>query len=230
MYDLRIAGWIERAVPNRRMPSRRSFIAAGTVLAAAPLLEHGTAVAAAEAKFGLYDFPAIAARLARPSKHRQVYATNRVADGIVVGYMRHAMDAYEVAYGEGPGALHTAAVFYGRGVVLGMSGEMWKTYRIAEGVKRRGDVLTEQSTTGHPFAADFADLTKRGATLLVCDNALTDWATYLVTTAGFNDRTIEGVHADLRSHLLPGAMLVPAGVAALNQAQEAHFTYLQASI
>lgn len=212
------------------MPSRRSFIAAGAVLAAAPAFDGSAALAATEARMGPYDFPAIAARLARPSKHRQVYATNLVADGIVAGYMKHAMDAYEVAYGEGPGALHAAAVFYGRGVVLGMSGNMWKTYRIAESVKRRGDVLTDGTASGHPFALEFAELTKRGATFLVCDNALTDWATYLVTTAGFNDRPIEAVHADLRTHLVPGALLVPAGVAALNQAQEAHFTYLQASL
>ncbi|GAC1305731.1 MAG: hypothetical protein NVSMB19_17380 [Vulcanimicrobiaceae bacterium] len=210
------------------MSSRRSFIATGAAALAVPAVrrEAGAAVAAGT---GPYDFPAVAERLARPAKHRQVYATNRVADGVVVGYMKHAMEAYEIAMGEGAGALHPAAVFYGRGVVLGLDSAMWRTFRIAESVKRRGDVLSTPAESGNPFAADFAHLTKRGATLLVCDNALTDWATYLVTTAGFNDRSIEALHADLRGHLLPGALLVPAGVAALNQAQEAHFTYLQAS-
>lgn len=209
--------------------TRRTFLAASAALAAVP----GAlplAAAAASARTDLYDFAAIAQRLARPAKHRQVFATNRVADGIVVGYMKHAMDAYEIAYGEGSGALHPAAVFYGRGVVLGMGDEMWEVYRIAESVKRRGDTLTGVQSKGNPFSADFAELSKRGATFLVCDNALTDWATYLVTTAGFSDRTIETVHKDLRTHLVPNALLVPAGVAALNQAQEAHFTYLQASL
>ncbi len=214
---------------TRIMSSRRTFIAAGAAVVAVPLLERGGEAAAAT-RPELYDFPAVADRLARPAKHRQVYATNRVADGVVVGYMKHAMEAYESTMGEGAGALHPAAVFYGRGVVLGLGNEMWRTFRIAESVKRRGDVLTEQTPAGNPFAADFAELTKRGATLLVCDNALADWSTYLVTTAGFNDRTIEAIHTNLRTHLLPGALLVPAGVAALNQAQEAHFTYLQASL
>lgn len=213
------------------MSSRRTFIAAGSAAAAIAATQARPELArAATERPGAYDFPAIAARLARPAKHRQVYATNRVADGVVIGYMTHVMDAYEVAYGDGVGAMHPAAVFYGRGVVLGLGDEMWKTYRIAEAVKRRGDTLSDRTATGNPFAAEFATLTKRGATFLVCDNALADWATYLVTTAGFNDRTIEGVRADLRSHLIADAFLVPAGVAALNEAQEARFTFAQASL
>ena len=210
------------------MASRRSFITSGAALASVPLLETPTFATATTAS--PYDFPAIAARLARPAKHRQVYATNRVADGIVFGYMRHVIDAYEVAYGEGPGAMHAAAVFYGRGVVLGLGDSLWTKYRIAESVVRRGDVLSDRTAAGHPFLTEIGALSRRGATYLVCDNALADWATYLVTSAGFNDRTIEGVHADLRAHLVAGALLIPAGVAGLTHAQEARFTFAQASI
>lgn len=207
------------------MSSRRVFLAAGAAIAA------GSSVSlAAPAATSGYDFPAIDARLARQAKHRQIMAVNRVADGIVVGYMAHSMDAYETAMGEGPGAMHVGAVLYGRGVILGLNDRMWKTYRLAEAAKRRGDVLTTQGSDVHPFSTEFAALVKRGAFFFVCDNALTDWATYLVTTAGFNDRTIEAVHADLRTNLVPGATLVPAGVAALNTAQEARFTYFQASL
>lgn len=213
--------------------SRRSFLVAGTAgaaVAASPFGGSPAVAAAAAPRTDLYDFHAIAARLARPALHRQVFATNRVADGIVVGYMRHSMEAYETAYGDGPGAMHAAAVFYGRGVVLGMNDTMWRSYRLVESVKRRGDVLTDSQPVGNPFTADFAELSNRGASFFVCDNAVRDWATYLVTTAGFNDRTIESVVGDLRSNLIASALLVPAGVAALNQAQEARFTYLQASL
>jgi len=207
------------------MTSRRAFISGSATVAAVASTQ--TCASAASSP---YDFGAINARLARVAKHRQVMAVNRVADGIVVGYMKHAMDAYETAMAEGPGSLHVAAVFYGRGVVLGVGNEMWKTYRLAESLKRRGDLLSVQGSSGHPFADDFTSLVKRGSTFLVCDNALTDWATFLVTSGGFNDRTIERVHADLRTNLFPGALLVPAGVAALNTAQEARFTYFQATL
>lgn len=209
------------------MPSRRTFIAASAAIAAFP---SAPAMASPADRSSPYDFAAIDARLTRPAKHRQVMAVNRVADGMAVGYMKHTMDAYEVAMGEGPGAMHVAAVFYGRGVVLGLGNSMWKTYRLAENLKRRGDPLSMQAPETHPFADDFATLVKRGSSFFVCDNALADWATFLVTTGGFNDRTIEGVHDELRRHLVPGALLVPAGVAALNAAQEARFTYFQATL
>jgi intracellular sulfur oxidation DsrE/DsrF family protein len=211
------------------MQTRRTFLTASAATAAASAAFEA-APSAARASAGPYDFAAVARELARPARHRQVMAVNRVADGSVVGYMKHVMEAYEITRGEGPGAMHVAGVFYGRGVVLGLDDAMWKKYRIAEGVRRRGDVLSDTTTAGHPFASEFDALVKRGATFLVCDNALADWATYFVTTAGFNDRSIDDVRADLRRHVFPGAYLVPAGVAALNEAQEARFTYLQASI
>lgn len=209
------------------MSSRRAFIAASVAVAAAvpPASRADAALASSP-----YDFHAIAARLARAASHRQVMAVNRVADGTVAGYMRHSLDAYEIAMGEGPGAMHVAAVFYGRGVVLGLGNAMWTSYRLADNLKRRGDGLSLQGTSGHPFGEEFAALVRRGSSFFVCDNALADWATFLVTSAGFNDRSIEAVHDDLRTHLVPGALLVPAGVAALNQAQEARFTYLQATL
>lgn len=209
------------------MSSRRDFLAAGAVVAA---VAPATVALAAPATTSPYDFAAISVRLARPAKHRQVMAVNRVADGSIFGYARHAMDAVEVAMGDGAGALHVAAVLYGRGVVLGANDAMWKQYRLAEGLKRRGDPLSLAPADGHPFAADFAAVVKRGTTFLVCDNALADWSTYLVTSGGFNEKSIEAVHAELRANLMPGAYLVPAGVAALNTAQEARFTYFQASM
>ena len=143
--------------------------------------------------------------------------------------MRHALDAYQDAMGEGPGTLHVAAVFYGRGVIMGLNDRAWSTYRLAEAARKRGDVVTAMQTTGNPFAEEMRALSKRGATYLVCDNALADWATYLTAALGTSTQTPDEVRADLRASLFPGALLVPAGVAALNATQEAHFTYVQAT-
>ena len=206
------------------MPSRLGFLGVSAVnlLAAAD-------ANAAPAAASPYDFAAVATRLGRPARHRQVFAVPRVADGVVTGLMRHALDAYEVTRNEGPGALHPAAVFYARGVVLGLDDSAWRTYRLTDATRRRGDVLTATVESGNPYARELSALSGRGATLLVCDNALADLATYLVVQAGFNDRPVETLHADLRRRLLPSALLVPAGVAALNEAQEARFTFVQAS-
>jgi hypothetical protein len=55
-------------------------------------------------------------------------------------------------------------------------------------------------------------------------------ATDIAVSYAISSDPIETVHADLRAHLLPGALLVPAGVASVNQAQEMKFTFMQASV
>jgi intracellular sulfur oxidation DsrE/DsrF family protein len=208
------------------MSSRRAFLAATS----ASVASAAASPSAASAASGPFDFAAVDERLARPSRHKQVFAVARVADGTVVAMMKHSIDAYEITMGEGRGALHAAAVFYSRGVLLGLGDAMWRTYRLGEASLRRGDSIGTAQTRHNPFSQALAELQKRGATLLVCDNALVDWATYLVSVGGFAEKTPEDVHAEFRRNLLPGALLVPAGVAALNAAQEARFTYVQASL
>jgi intracellular sulfur oxidation DsrE/DsrF family protein len=204
--------------------NRRAFLAVTTAAIASP------SAPALAARRVPYDFAAVDARLNRVARHRQVFATARISDGVVVALMNHGIDAYENAMGEGPGALHAAAVFYARGVVLGLDDAMWRKYRLASAALRRGDSIGSQTAAHNPFSDALAALAARGATLLVCDRALADWSTYLVGLGGFSATSPEDVHAEFRAHLLPGALLVPAGVAALNAAQEARFTYVQAAL
>ena len=208
------------------MTTRSNFIGASIALAALDALPLAARAAAASP----YDFAAIDARLQRPARHRQVFAVAKTADGAVTGYMRHALDAYEVAMGEGPGTLHVAAVFYGRGVVMGLGDAAWNKYHLADALRKRGDSSGAMQTQGNPFASDMRALAGRGASFFVCDNAIADWATYLTVGLGATDRSPDDLRAELRTSLFPGAMLVPAGVAALNATQEAHFTYVQATL
>jgi intracellular sulfur oxidation DsrE/DsrF family protein len=209
------------------MTTRGTFI--GATLALAAVDASSTVASAAQGTGSPYDFAAVDAQVQRPSRHRQVFAVAKTADGAAIGYMRHALDAYEIAMGEGPGTLHVAAVFYGRGVVMGLSDAAWTKYHLADAVHKRGDTVSAQGD-GNPFSTDMRALAKRGATYLVCDNAIADWATYLSVGLGTTGLTPDAVRADLRASLFPGALLVPAGVAALNTTQEAHFTYVQATL
>lgn len=218
------------------MSSRRGFIGA-SVGAAVVAGSAGSPAssAAGPSGNGLYDMAAVAAALQRPARHRQVFAVAKVAGGVALAQMAHSLDAYAIAFGEGPGTLHVAGVFYGRGVSLLLDDETWKAYSVSEGLRRRDDDPGAPAE-GNPFLRDpangasLAAQQKRGATFLACDNALADWAAYFVTVSSGNDRTLDEIHRDLRAHLIPGAMLIPAGVAALNMAQEVHFTYVQATL
>jgi intracellular sulfur oxidation DsrE/DsrF family protein len=114
-------------------------------------------------------------------------------------------------------------------VILGLDDSAWRAYGLAEAARRRGETLTA-TADGNPFASELAALAKRGVSFFVCDNALDDWATYAVVVQGAGQSSVEQVRDDLRRRVVPSALLVPAGVVALNQAQEARFTYVQGSL
>lgn len=212
--------------------SRREF------LAGAALLATGAKPAAVAKAVGPapFDIAAFEARLAIPYRHRQVFAAHKVQGGSVLALMLSSLNAYETGFGEGKGTLHVAAVLYGTAPPIALDGEAWKKYDLWNVLRAVGDPLEAGSQTGNPFMhpsygdAAVESLALRGASFFVCNNALTGLATHLVTGTNSAYASVDEVLADLRAHVVPGALLVPAGVAALNAAQEAKFTYLQASL
>ncbi|MGH7756645.1 MAG: hypothetical protein ACREM8_10230, partial [Vulcanimicrobiaceae bacterium] len=172
-----------------------------------------------------------------PYRHRQVFGFGHIKAGMGLAQMRNSLNAYEFGYGVGPGTLHVAGVFYGTAVPLGLDDAAWRKYRLAEASKRRADAVTDpRAVDRNPFANDdgvartddstIAGLAKRGASFFMCNHALTGMATFLTVGDGLVPGSLDAVLADLRALLLPQVMLVPAGVAALNDAQEARYTYL----
>jgi intracellular sulfur oxidation DsrE/DsrF family protein len=202
------------------MSDRRTFLtAAGVALAASAPRVAGASEVSAAAEPGLFDRAAFVARERQPFAHRQVFASPRVADGAVLGFMANSLNAYDRGFGD-PGSLHAAAVFYSTGVALALDDAAWTQLRIAEVVRSASDRV-RADPLGNPFVRapqgwTFAELQRRNASFFVCNNALNDLAKRCGTTP-------EVLHA----HLLPGMLVVPAGVAALNALQEAHFTLFQ---
>lgn len=200
------------------MTSRLNFLAAGAIAAAA-----GGTPSIANAAMSEFDRSAFEAVLRRPFPHRQAFASPTVADGAVLGFMYNSLNAYETGFGEGPGTLHAAAVLYHFGVALALDDHAWRTFAIADGLRRNGDRVTATTGDGNPFIIrprgwTFAELQRRHASFFVCRNALTDLARRSGTTLDA-----------LATHLLPGMMIVPAGVAALNALQEERFTFFAAA-
>jgi hypothetical protein len=68
-------------------------------------------------------------------------------------------------------------------------------------------------------------LQKVGAIILVCDFALGHLANRLAKATG---GTEEAVHAELRSNLVPGAILVPSGIFSAGEAQNAGCAFIPA--
>jgi intracellular sulfur oxidation DsrE/DsrF family protein len=231
------------------MQSRRTFVGASALVFAAAHVAGSPSVSAAA---GPYDFAAIEQRLNLPFAHRQAFGSHALADGTAGALMLNSLNAYEFDYGEGAGTLHALGIFYGMSVALLLDDAVWKKYRLDVVQQRRGDPAKRAAPGGgnpygratssldpaaarsemHGFYHDTSveALTKRKASFFACDNALTGLATDIAVSYGMSDEPVQTVHADLRAHLLPGVLLVPAGVAAVNQAQERKFTFIPASV
>jgi intracellular sulfur oxidation DsrE/DsrF family protein len=201
------------------MNSRRTFLAASALAAASTGVSSGAALAAAPD----FDRAAFEARVRAPFRHRQAFAASRVAEGAVLGFMFNSLNAYETGFGDGPGTLHAAAVFYHTAVALALDDAAWRSFALADVVRRNGDQVSATVADGNPFVRGpqgwtFAELGRRNASFFVCRNALTDLARRAGTTL-----------AELQAHILPGMLVVPAGVAAVNALQEERFTLFVAA-
>jgi intracellular sulfur oxidation DsrE/DsrF family protein len=221
--------------------SRATFLAAGATGA--------TLVAAATPAFaaspGVADRATLESLLNRSAKHKQVIAAPKIAGGAPLRYAVNTLNAFQFAYAEGPRSVHIACVFYGPALFIAAEDVLWGRYRLFDVLDAAGDPLPALvHTPQNPFrharsslrASDAPDdprgfyhdlsveaLSRRGVSFLVCNNALQEMSHQVGAVEKVEPRT---VYDDFRRNLVPGAMIVPAGVAALVLAQESGFTFL----
>jgi len=230
---------------------RRRFLsaAAATIAAAgAARALGGTALAADGGAVLSYD--AFLATARAPFKHKQLFTSPRANDGAIFAYMRNSLNGYQFGWGEGPGTLHAAAVLNGIGVAQGANDAMWARYRLAEVLARGGDpVKTRGADRGNPWLhpapyprndidpsapynqdASIETLLRRGATFYVCNNALRGLAMKVVAAGFAGSSDADALHAEMRRNLVPGSLLVPAGVTTIDALQQEHFTLYDASV
>jgi len=218
---------------------RQYFLAASAAGAAAVNAVPAFAAAPATASVGVspkfvFDRAAFEAQLNRPVRHRQVFASTALEDGQVLRYMENSIAAYADGFGEGPGTLHAAAVLYGASIALACDDTIWTKYNVRAvlGAFPKPEKISAPDAPGNPFAARVALLASGGASFFVCNNALHGVAAFFAAKNDVLPADSAGnraVYDDLAAHLWY-ATLVPAGVAALNAAQEARFTLIQATL
>jgi intracellular sulfur oxidation DsrE/DsrF family protein len=218
---------------NVPAPTRAMFLTAGAVgltLAATACQAEATGVA---------DRAAIEAVLHRPARHKQVIAAPKINGGAMLRYAGNSLDAFQNAFHEGPGTLHVLCVMYGTALLFVANEALWSKYQLFDILDRAGDALplmvhTPENPFLHSRAATLPPgtpddavetLTRRGVSWFVCNNALTGLTRQLAAIHGTDESS---VYDDFRHNLLPGALLVPAGVATVILAQEAGFTFLPA--
>jgi len=178
-----------------------------------------------------YDHAAMNRVLTVSNPHKQVFESVNplvIAPQIASVYihMQNAMNAYEFSLGKG--SLATHAVLIGPSIVFALNDNMWKKYNIgaalnidATNTYYRANSLVAGGGPDDPNSiyqdwSAQAEL-KRGGAFMVCHNATTAVAGMLGAKAGVAPAD---ALADFKANMLPGFMLVPAGVAAVQLAQE----------
>jgi intracellular sulfur oxidation DsrE/DsrF family protein len=165
-------------------------------------------------------------------KHRQFFDNPSPNGGIALVHVLNYFDAYNKVYGVEDKDINAVLTFYGATTFYALSDSVWAKYRLGEFLDTK-DVLGKPATAnpwrtapvvlGVTFpSASLESLQKRGATLILCNNALEIFSNLL---AAKRDLDPKAVYADLKANILPGVDLVPAMVIAVEQAQRMGLTY-----
>jgi intracellular sulfur oxidation DsrE/DsrF family protein len=215
------------------MSTRKDFMAAGSLFALTPELARAATPAPkpkSEPPELTFDFDQTRFNdiLSKTAKHKQCFGIMKLNDGGPLEGMNNSINAYVGFLKEGSGAIQTVGVLYhGASIGFAMNDAIWNEYLIP-GLSQappviRQDVGTIKRGHGNPFKDDVRELVSKGASFFVCHNAI---AGFSELVAGALKADPGKVHAAIMAGILPGALVVPAGVMAINACQEAKFTYI----
>jgi hypothetical protein len=167
------------------------------------------------------------------ARHKQFFDTPAPNGGVPLVHVMNYYDTYNQAFGVKDNDVDAVLTFYGATTFYGLNDAAWAKYRLGEFLE------TNEPTTGKPATANpwrasqvvlgltlpqasLESLHKRGATLILCNNALTIFSGLLAQKRGLDAKV---VYEDLKANILPGVDLVPGMVVAVEQAQRAGLSY-----
>ena len=162
-------------------------------------------------------------------RHRQFFHSTGHGDGAAMLMATNFLDVYGSAYSADPTHVSAVIGIHGSALPIGLTNAAWEKYELGK-VINVNDPDTKAAAkrnvfaVGGPISIDTA--IRRGIVLLVCNIAVTRLSQSLATSQSLVQAD---VYNDLRSSLIPGAILVPGLVVAINRAQEKGFTYVRAS-
>jgi intracellular sulfur oxidation DsrE/DsrF family protein len=165
-------------------------------------------------------------------KHKQLFDSPAPSGGIMLVHILNYYDTYNKAYSVPDREINAIGTFYGGTTFLGLNDAMWAKYRLGEELALNG--ADGRPATLNPWRsapqilgmtlpqASIESLQQRGATFIICNNALEIFAALLAQKRGLDPKV---VYEDMKANILPGVTLVPAMVIAVEKAQAAGFTY-----
>lgn len=165
-------------------------------------------------------------------KHKQFFDAVSVNDGFPMGFAMNFLNQYNDAYKIPDGNLSAVVGLRHFSIPLGFTDDIWKRYKLGEFTKVMDPATKAPATRNIYYRAHDGDLMMsgmaidklqaRGVSFTVCNFALTNLSGLLAATAGV---TADVAKKEWTAALIPGMVLVPAGVVAVNRAQERGCAY-----
>jgi len=176
-------------------------------------------------------------------KYKQVFDMPNPTAGLGLIHIRNYLKAWKDNYNLEHPQVNAVGTLYYMTVPLGLTDPMWAKYRLGEAIKEtdsKTDAFATRNTyvradPGSPtmsikgiaeWPADTSmeELQKKGTLFIMCNNALNFWA---MNVAKATSQTHEAVRTEFLAHLVPGVVVVPAMVMAVDQAQARGCSYMR---
>lgn len=163
-------------------------------------------------------------------KHKQFFDAATTNDGFPLAFAMAFLNLNHEAYGLSDKDLSAVVGLRHFAMPIGVSDAIWSKYKIGETFKIM-DAATKAPATRNPFlhadgmpipGSELPTLVGRGVIFTVCNVALTVLSQKLAGNAGV---TPAAATQEWTAAVVPGAVIVPVGVLAVNRAQEKGCTY-----
>lgn len=224
--------------------NRRGFLTSSASLAAAPSLAQAQGIPGGThpvERLADFDERAFAAIAGRPAQIRQVHEAVAFRPSIL-GSLKNSFNGLQFGYGYPGDAIAIAFAGHGPSAVYAYSAYVWGKYRIGEffrlvdaaGQPVLENVFLKPSARFDPNAdpddsagmyqdTSIEMLQRRGLLVLTCHTAVEEQAAAIVQR-GFapSGMTAKDVAADILTHLIQGAVVVPSMVATVGVLQTAY--------
>ncbi len=165
-------------------------------------------------------------------KHKMIYDVPQPNDGFAFAWARVFLNTTNETYGTSDADNTVVIVVRHAGIPFAMESAMWAKYKFGQAFK-----ITDPATKGpairHPLihlkpgdvpipGMGVDELLAKGVLIGVCNIALTFYSMNMAKETGIPAETIK---KDWVASLLPGVLVVPSGVIAVNRAQEKGCAY-----
>jgi hypothetical protein len=228
--------------------NRKSFLASSATVAAVPALASASVPGGSHRVERRSDFDAegFAAAVGRPAQVRQLYEAVAFAPA-VLGSIKNSFNGLQFGFGYPSDGIAIVLAGHGPSAVYGYSDYVWTKYRIGDFFSLRdasGGAISSNvylmpraafdeqadpdADEGMYQDSSIGTLQRRGLVVLTCHTAVEEQAAGLVRK-GFAPAgaSASDVAADILTHLIPHALVVPSMVATIAVLQSTYrYAYL----